>query len=207
MDNLTPRQATAEIIALINARPQSPRPDDILAIVSKVASNPTACVPAIACSPLHKEVERLAGAYRKACYAHDSPTHLDDLARWDGVVRQYLALSEAGAPVGESLEANTKRHDSLGQWLCAETEAVWAKPVRNWGDVILRAAVAVHWNSPIALGDPAYPRNVLRLAVEDDPYDGYDVHALAHVIRAILDLAGIRFDPEGRLLSTEARNG
>jgi len=171
-------QAADAIAGLINSRVQSPTRTELVAILS----------------------ENLAGL-------QNAPAHLDDLARWDGVVRQYLARIEADAPAEESLESNTKRHESLMDWLCAETEAVWTKPVRDWGDVILRAAVAVHWNSPLDAGDPAYPHNVLRLAVKDDPYDGYDVHAVAHVIRGVLDLAGLRFDQDGRLLSMEAANG
>jgi hypothetical protein len=173
MVELSQAAAAAEIVALINSRVSSPRQEELEAIIAKVGGG--AAVPA----------------------------DLDRLAHWDGVVRQYLAFHDAAAaPAGESLEDNTKRYDRVGDALCAETEAVWAKPVRDWGDVILRAAVAVHWNSPANVGDPPYPQNVLRFAVNDDPHDGYDVHAVAHVIRGILDLARLSFDADGRLLST-----
>jgi hypothetical protein len=173
MVELSPAAAAAEIMALINSRVSSPRQEELEAIIAKVGGGATA------------------------------PADLDRLAHWDGVVRQYLAFHDAAAaPAGESLEDNTKRHDSLIDWLCAETEAVWTKPVRDWGDVILRAAVAVHWNSPLDAGDPAYPQNVLRFAVKDDPHDGYDVHAVAHVIQGVLDLVRLSFDADGRLLST-----
>ena len=124
------------------------------------------------------------------------PADLGRLAHWDGVVRQYLALHDAAAaPADDSLEDNR-----AGDALCAETEAVWARPVRDWDDVILRAAVAVHWSAPLDVGDPPYPQNVLRSAVKDDPHDGYDVHAVAHVIRGVLDLGRLSFGADGRLL-------
>ena len=34
-----------------------------------------------------------------------------------------------------------------------------------------------------------------------DMFNGYDRHALAYVVRGILDLTGLKVDPEGRLLS------
>ena len=176
MVELSTSAAAAEIAALINSRVSSPRQEEMEAVIAKVGVGATA------------------------------PVDLSGLDHWDSVVREYLARSEDAAPAGESLEDNDRRHDRAGAALCAETEAVWAKPVRNWDDVILRAAVAVHWNSPLDAGDPAFPNDVLRHAVKDDPQDGYDVHAVAHVVRGVLDLAGLSFDAEGRLLPGGARH-
>jgi hypothetical protein len=48
--------------------------------------------------------------------------------------------------------------DSLNVRLCAATNAIWAKPVRTWDDLIVRTAIAVHWN--IEEDDLPYPDNV-----------------------------------------------
>jgi hypothetical protein len=70
--------------------------------------------------------------------------------------------------------------------------AISAKPVRTFGDLVVRAAMAVHWNQA-RLDDPAYPDYVMNnKACSDD-------RALAAVVRGVLDLAGLKFDVEGRL--------
>jgi hypothetical protein len=65
--------------------------------------------------------------------------------------------------------------------------------VRGTEDVILRAAVAVHWNSGHT--KVAYPDFVI--ADREDP--SVDALSLAFLVRAVLDLAGVMFDSEGRL--------
>jgi hypothetical protein len=75
--------------------------------------------------------------------------------------------------------------------------AIWAEPVRTKDDVVLRLAIAIHVNEDAGGGGStgAYPDCVL-----GDPDAGIEEQALAHVIRGILDLAGLKFDVEGRLL-------
>jgi hypothetical protein len=70
----------------------------------------------------------------------------------------------------------------LNYRLCDATNAIWAKPVRTRDDLIVRVAIAVHWNS--MLTNPAYPDDVLTR----DPRS-YDDYALAHVVKGILDMA------------------
>jgi hypothetical protein len=53
--------------------------------------------------------------------------------------------------------------------------------------------MAVHWN--VEEGPP-YPDDVIAGDHESD----FDTRALAHVVRGILDLAGLQFDAEGRLI-------
>jgi hypothetical protein len=70
------------------------------------------------------------------------------------------------------------------------TKAFLARPCRTWNDVVLRAAIAVHWNSP-------YPDEV----IAENPDKNFDKQSLAYLVRGILDIAGLAFDNEGRLLS------
>src|SRR5262249_14064361 len=65
-------------------------------------------------------------------------------------------------------------NDEAQDRLCAATEAVWAKPCRTMDDLVLRAAIACHWNAPSERGEPAYPGNVISGSAE-----GYDALALA----------------------------
>jgi len=84
--------------------------------------------------------------------------------------------------------------------LCENTKAIWARPCATWDDLIERAAIAVYWNSPDELSEPTYPDDVLACEPDADHDRGYDDHALAHVVKAILDQSGLKFDQEGRLL-------
>jgi hypothetical protein len=70
--------------------------------------------------------------------------------------------------------------------------------VRTWADLIQLAAVAIHWNSPAFVDDPAYPNYVI--ASDED----IDVRVLAHVVRGILELSCLKFDADGRLLPPDA---
>jgi len=51
------------------------------------------------------------------------------------------------------------------------------------------------WNAPGDVGDPAYPHNIISGSAE-----GYDALALAYLVRGMLDMAGLGFDRDGRLL-------
>jgi hypothetical protein len=113
-----------------------------------------------------------------------------DLLRWDAIVREYLDAMEA-------LEDDDADDDDLelrlSRALCARAEAIWAQPVRGWEDVILRAAVSVYWNSGRA--KLSYPDFVI---AKDDRWPSMDDRSVAFLVRAILDLAGLSFDHEGR---------
>jgi hypothetical protein len=65
-------------------------------------------------------------------------------------------------------------------------EGEGARPVRTWDDIIVRAAIAVHWHGPGC--DPAYPEHTI--AIEDCCAE----EALAHVVKGILDISGLRFE-------------
>jgi hypothetical protein len=91
--------------------------------------------------------------------------------------------------------ADGRARDALHLALVSDTEAIWAKPVRTWDDLIVRAAIAVRWSLPCDLDEPAYPDCVI-----NGPNEDFDRRASAHVVRGILDLAGLKFDAEGRLI-------
>jgi hypothetical protein len=105
------------------------------------------------------------------------------LRQWDAAVRQCL----------NAKPQDDERAKVVDDEICTQTERVWARPVRSWDDVILRVAVAVHWN------EPGYPDAKLTNR-------HYDCRALAYVVRAVLDLAGLRLDSEGRLLGRKQRD-
>ena len=66
------------------------------------------------------------------------------------------------------------------------TDAICAEPVWTLVDLVVRAAIAVHWSS---LNTSA-----------PDPDVCTERYAQGAVVRGVLDLAGLRFDAEGRLL-------
>jgi hypothetical protein len=104
---------------------------------------------------------------------------------WHRIVSTFL--EEFARPENRTDDAR----DGLKRHLCDETNAIWAKPVRTWDDLIVRAAIAVHWNGDNVL---PYPNDVI------SGNENFDYRALAHVVRGILDLAGLKFDADGRLL-------
>jgi hypothetical protein len=110
-----------------------------------------------------------------------------DLLRWDAIVREHLDAMEACEDDNDDLELR------LSRALCARAEAIWTQPVRSWEDVILRAAVSVYWNSGRA--KLSYPDFVI---AKDDRWPSMDDRSVAFLVRAILDLAGLSFDHEGR---------
>lgn len=85
---------------------------------------------------------------------------------------------------------------ALCERLSEGANAIWAMPVRSWDDLVVRAAMACHWNTTTRPGSPAYPGDV----IAGDPTRDFDARALAHVVRGIFDLAGLEFDAEGRLI-------
>jgi hypothetical protein len=167
--SVTAKDAAAEIIALINSRAQSPWPQEIEAVIARI-------------SPASSAVS----GHALTC------TDRGQLAQWDSILRQHVADTKKACDD----DAECDRLDNL---LAATCEALWAQPVQSLDDVFVRLAVCVHWNSPLHIGDPAYPN----CAVDPAPVEGGDMdsRALAYLVRGLLDLTGLRFDQDGRLLS------
>jgi hypothetical protein len=136
-------------------------------------------------SPRLDEIEAIIG---RVPNAGAEPARCNSgLDEWCGILNAYF--EESGRPENEPDE----RADPLLDALCAKTDVIWAKPVRTWDDLVVRAAMAVYWNCP-------YPNDILRIAIADSNH-GYDDYSLAHVVQGILDLAGLTFDPDVYLLS------
>jgi hypothetical protein len=110
---LTIQQAAAEIIQLINTRPTSPRPDEIEAIIARVASGCSL----LAAMPLSAEQAQL----------HEAIQHLVDIGKTMGA-EDYR----------EGLE---KRHHQAYCRVEELAERI-PTPARSLTDVILRAQVA-----------------------------------------------------------------
>lgn len=107
---------------------------------------------------------------------------------WHRIVTAFLDAS--GRPENDGDEGR----DALNAQLAHDTEAILARPVSTWADLIQLAAIAVHWNSPVRLVDSGYPDDII---ASDE---AIDERVLAHVVRGILKLSGMKFDAEGRLL-------
>ena len=85
--------------------------------------------------------------------------------------------------------------EKIEDWFVEGTDSVMRMPIRSLEDLVVLAAIAVHWNSdPDA--DETYPQCV----IDDDRHRYLDKRALAHLVKGILDLAGVKLDSEGRLL-------
>ena len=83
--------------------------------------------------------------------------------------------------------------ERLEDWLCAETRAIWAKPCVSWDDLIVRAAIACHcWDSG--------PDEIIATT---PPGRNSDTQAFAYLVKGIIDLAGLRFDRDGRCTDPE----
>jgi hypothetical protein len=96
---------------------------------------------------------------------------------WHRALRAYL--EERG-------RTNTEEEvDALDERLDDSMNAILAKPVRTFDDLVVRAAIAMN----VRRDEIANPEH-------QDP-------VIAAVVRGILDLAGLKFDAEGRLLGEE----
>jgi hypothetical protein len=132
--------------------------------------------------------------------AHFGPAHTisragrAELNRWDECVRKYLADTKA-ADTPETTEGNAAYQRSADQ-LSAHAESIWARSCRGWEDLVLRAAMVVHLHSVDR--QIAYPECLIR---QEDACT--DERAVAFLVRGILDLAGLKFDAEGRLLDPQ----
>lgn len=104
---------------------------------------------------------------------------------WARLFHAYLDAQRAGS--SEERQLHNKKFD-------AEVATIWSSPARTPLDVLVRVAIAVNWNST-PRGTPSYPRNVI-----NDPKAPMYEKALAQVVQGVLDVAGVKFDGEGRLL-------
>jgi hypothetical protein len=111
-----------------------------------------------------------------------------ELAKWDAKVRKYIE--------DQSRLTDDEADEECGR-LIEASEEIWARPVRGWDDIALRAAMAVYWNNPGSIGGLGYPSAVFAPSEMDDLTGSVDERALAHLVRAILDLAGLKFDSDG----------
>ena len=111
---------------------------------------------------------------------------------WHRILSAFLEESSRRARTDAEVTLQEERFGDA-------TNAIWAKPVRTWDDLIVRAAIAMHWNEPLDPGDPAYPDDI----ISGNPEERFDARALAHVVRGVLDLAGLKFDAEGRCIARE----
>ena len=100
MNSLSPSAAAAEIVALINSRIASPRLDELVAIVAKVALPPEA--PATGIQPLHAEIASVAAEvaieYREA-FGIDGDPRIEPLRRRLGELAAQLPCTPTVANV------------------------------------------------------------------------------------------------------------
>jgi hypothetical protein len=92
----------------------------------------------------------------------------------------YHALEEF---LEASSHATIEEEDALYDRRDSVIKAICAKPVRTPDDLVVRAAIAAHWYGD-EIRNPSFT----------------EAHVLAAVVRGVLDLAGLKFDAEGRLL-------
>lgn len=264
-NTITAHAAAAEIVALINARPTSPRQDEIEAIIAKVstslpAADAEATARRVALQAAIAAMEAAGTDDGDVVDARDAPLtaiteevwsrpprSLADLQDYALIAKHWLGV-HIGAPwsdpgdvddwgdfaIAELIHAVLRfdqpavpavlatwearaalerwqrcLHDFLDRckdgaeneadWetMTRQSQLVWDRPVQNLDDVLLRAAVCIHWNSPGMATDPAYPDDVLA----EGPECNMDAYSVAAVLRGLLDLSGLRFDQVGRLLS------
>jgi hypothetical protein len=166
--------AAAQIVALINSRPGSPREDEIAAIIASVATSGS--------SGPAGEVSA-AGAPAPVIDGH--------LEEWCRVVGEFLAKINSG-----DVNMKDKETAELHDRVIATSIAIWARPVRSWNDILMRAMVAGYWNIEsdfeIAQGDQTM---------------SLDERSIAYLMRGIMDLGGLSFDCDGRLLPVQQRDG
>jgi hypothetical protein len=104
--------------------------------------------------------------------------------------RENYVASEWYRALDQHLKASSRattdeEDDALDGRLGSVAKAICAERVRTLDDLVVRAAIAVHW-SGCDFRNP-YP-------------DCTERYALAAVVRGVLDLTGLKFDDDGRLL-------
>jgi hypothetical protein len=153
--------------------------DTILALIN---SQPT--------TPSKAEIARIITAAASGHTAISRAGHAE-LKRWDQSVRKHLADLKAADTLDE---ITLEEEQGLADQIHADAEAIWSRPIRGWEDLVVRTAMVVYWNSEDR--HIAYPDCVI---ARGGKYC-MDERAFAFLVRGILDLAGLKFDAEGRLL-------
>jgi hypothetical protein len=144
--------------------------DTILALINSRARSPSKDeLVAVLVAHLDK-IPNVRASYLESGW-HRAVTALDDAAR----------LEDAGTEELDAMDARV--HEA--------SHAIWAKPCKTMEDLLVRAAMAIHWNN-------AGPDELLAEIPRDKRLDE---QAMAHLVQGVLDLAGgLEFDNEGRLL-------
>lgn len=167
---LTPQQAAAEIVALINASPRSPWPDEIEAIVARVAGS--------AASHAHDEALAVDRAtWRKLVIEAEATLHAKD-----------LLVGEPRLPAAEAVS------DAAFERLRAFEASIWERPARSLADLPFLADLLVYQLWPGYSMTEAFPGNDpldLDALFEAGPYCQDDDGRTGVLLRAIRDLIGM----------------
>jgi hypothetical protein len=166
MANLAARDATKEIIRLINSRPTSPWPAEIEAIIARAAA---------------------PNSGRTFALGNISPDLAAAFAEWETVRDHYDA---AGELYGHTDDPSHKVDaDHWSQVFHEKSEAVLELGARSLADLQLLLPVVLYWNSPISLKSPPYPHCTLEVGGADEG-EYFEAKSTAYLVRALIDLLG-----------------
>jgi hypothetical protein len=152
------QQAAAEVVALINSRPTSPRQDEIEVVIARACSVRTATP-----EPL-PPLERSAIAERR-------PSHF--CGQWETLKQEAVTLAavgkaQGGLPVGHP---KVEEQEALVAALCVSQDAVahaaWETTARDLADVLLLAEIV--WTYHWGLGTFRISRPTSRTAINLAP--------------------------------------
>jgi hypothetical protein len=168
--SLTTQQAAAQIVALINSRPHSPRPEEIEAIVARAASS-SGVAPLV--SPMAADWWRAIRDERDTFARHQ---------------QEYKALRASGLDLTEE---DAKRSDAEAKAILARTEeatvAVWQAGAKTWADIVLFAELARYW-----MWDPEDPILDKDFEACLEIHDtSLDTQSVAQLVNAILCAPGL----------------
>src|SRR5262245_54617331 len=107
------------------------------------------------------------------------------LREWQAILDCYLERMREPGKTDKDIA-------KIDKWIEEGTNYALRMPVRSLDDLLVLAAVACHWNSDPDAG-LAYPGCAIA-------GPGFDRRSLARLVQAILDLAKVRLDSDGRLL-------
>jgi hypothetical protein len=164
---ITIQQAAAEIVALINSSPHSPRQDEIEAIIAKSIS-----------PSLHlREEPTLARKYRELM---ESAAEANDRAfvDTDGACETDLVPLFGG---GWVRKADVDESDGRFKEASRLAEAVWSTPPRSIEDIYTRAEIARYWHQ----GEETWLEGQKPEACDD-----WGDQAVGELIHAVLSFGG-----------------
>jgi hypothetical protein len=172
-------QAAQAIIALINSQPRSPTEDEIVATIRRYVMpmalpDPAFGVPRGASSsrpivpaPAMPAPDVGASTALQAAYVASD---------WHRVLSAYLDAANTNVMEEDKLDAHEDQ-------LTDVTRAICATPVRTFGDLVVRAAIAADW---------------FRYEISDPT--STDDQVLAALVRGVFDLEELEFDARRRAL-------